>query len=368
MHSGEPVGASIQAARERLRQGLAMLGSIAVAVGGSLLWRFFDLPLPWLVGSLYAVALARIGGLPLLAPPGARQAGQWVIGTNMGLYFTSAVLAELLSHAGLIVGMALGSLCMGIAGAAAIARLRLADLPTAFFSAMPGGASEMANLSDIWDAAVDRVAAAHAMRVMLVVLIVPLTLTLGGSHGGDPVAGAAREVVWYRLPLMAAASLGGVLLFNLLRLPNAWVLGTLAAIAALGIAPVPLSALPAWLAAGGQLLIGVALGNRFGPGFLRKSPGFLAGIAVMSLLFLLGTGGLAFLLAPLTHLAFSSLVLSFAPGGIAEMSITASHLNLGVPLVVASHVARLVFLMLLAPSAFRLFIRLSGRGGADVQG
>lgn len=50
--------------------------------------------------------------------------------------------------------------------------------------------------------------------------------------------------------------------------------------------------------------------------------------------------------------------LSFAPGGISEMSITASRLDLGVPLVVASHVVRPSILTLLAPYSFRLFSRL----------
>lgn len=342
-------------------RGLAMAGSVVVAVAGAQLWRLCHLPLPWLVGSLYAVAFARIFGLPLLAPPGARQGGQWVIGASIGLYFSSAVVAELLSHAALILIMALSSLLMGILAAVVIVRLRLADLPTAFFASMPGGAAEMANLADLWHAAVDRVAAAHAIRVMLVVLIVPLAITLSGSHGTDLAAVTTHEVVWSRFPLMAVASIAGVAIFTILRLPNAWVLGTLCAIAALGIENVPLSALPGWLSAGGQLLIGVSLGNRFAPGFLRKAPAFLVGIVIMSIGFLLGVGLLAWLIASITRLELASLVLSFSPGGIAEMSITASNLNLGVPLVVASHVARLVILMLLAPSAYRGFSRAFGQ-------
>lgn len=346
-----------------LRQTLGVAGIIVVATLGGLVWRYFKLPLPWLVGSLYAIALARIAGLPLIAPPGARQGGQWIIGVNMGLYFTSAVIVEVMSHAHLIIGMALLSLMMGMAGATAILRWRQADLPTAFFSSMPGGASEMANLSDIWSASVDLVAAAHATRVMLVVLIVPLALTISGNHGGESQTLIySRPIEWQHYPLMLASSLCGVGVFKLLRLPNAWVLGTLSAIAMLGVNGQPLSGLPERLTATGQMLIGVSLGSRFGPGFLRRAPTFLASILAISLLFLAATASLAFLLAGPTHLAFPSLVLSFAPGGIAEMSITASHLNLAVPLVVASHVVRTAILTLLAPLGFRVFRRLNHIG------
>lgn len=339
----------------------AMAGSMLVAFAGAELWKACHLPLPWLVGSLYAVAFARMAGLPLQAPPGARQGGQWVIGTNMGLYFTSAVLAQLLDHTLLIAGMALTSLLMGMLAAAALVRLRLADLPTAFFACMPGGASEMANLSDLWHAAVDKVAAAHAVRVMLVVLIVPLVLTWTASHGDAASAMPPRPVDWLQFPLMIGVSLSAVALMMVLDLPNAWVLGTLAGIGSLGVAGVSLSALPPWLTASGQLLIGVALGNRFSPGFLRRSPAFLAGIAVVSLMFIIATGVLSLPLSGMTGVQAAGIMLSFAPGGIAEMSITASQLNLAVPLVVASHIARLVLLMVLATPAFRLFSSVMAR-------
>lgn len=335
-----------------------MLAAIGVALAGAELWKALNFPLPWLVGSLYAVALARINGLQLISPPGARQAGQWVIGINMGLYFSATVVAELVSHAPLILGMALFSLLLGGLGAALLMRFRLADAPTAFFAAMPGGASEMANLSDMWNASVDRVAAAHVTRVMLVVLVVPLGLALAGSHGAALGELMPHPVAWQHFPAMIAVSLLGIALFLKLRIPNAWVLGNLAAIAILGIAGYPLSGMPGWLSACGQVLIGTSLGCRFGPGFLRQAPAFLAGVTVQSLLLLAATVAAAFLVSPLAHLGFPNLILSFAPGGIAEMSLTASHLNLGVPLVVASHVVRLAILTILAPVSFRIFSRL----------
>ena len=48
----------------------------------------------------------------------------------------------------------------------------------------------------------------------------------------------------------------------------------------------------------------------------------------------------------------ATLVLGNAPGGIAEMCITAKVLQLGVPLVTAFHVTRLVVLLLATPAVF----------------
>jgi len=47
-------------------------------------------------------------------------------------------------------------------------------------------------------------------------------------------------------------------------------------------------------------------------------------------------------------------VLATAPGGIAEMCITAKVLQLGVPLVTAAHVTRVVVLVIGTGSLFRL--------------
>jgi uncharacterized membrane protein AbrB (regulator of aidB expression) len=48
------------------------------------------------------------------------------------------------------------------------------------------------------------------------------------------------------------------------------------------------------------------------------------------------------------------MILAMAPGGIAEMCITAKVVQLGVPLVTAAHVARVVMLVTLTGPVFRL--------------
>ena len=58
-------------------------------------------------------------------------------------------------------------------------------------------------------------------------------------------------------------------------------------------------------------------------------------------------------LAAITGLHPGTLVLATAPGGIAEMSITAKVLELGVPVVTAFHVARVVLLLTCTAPLFR---------------
>ena len=74
---------------------------------------------------------------------------------------------------------------------------------------------------------------------------------------------------------------------------------------------------------------------------------------VASVLFgMLLSAGFGIGLAWLASVDPAALVLGTAPGGIAEMCITAKVLQLGVPLVTACHVARVVVLLLATAPVF----------------
>ncbi|MCK6387469.1 MAG: AbrB family transcriptional regulator [Zoogloea sp.] len=321
------------------------------------------LPLPWMLGPLFAIAILRVAGLPLLALPGGRQAGQWAIGTALGLYFTPAVLGELGRHTPAIVLMAGSAVVFGIVAARLLERWARVTPATAFFAGLPGGASEMVVLAERHGGQVDRIAAAHALRVMLVVSVIPFALHHGAREGHETFRALAGAVDWLRFPLLLAASLAGVALFARLRIANAWVLGPLLCVGGLTAANLPLTSLPGWVVNGGQLLLGTALGTRFSPSFFRAAPRFLgvsAGATVLTLvlcaLFVTALGGLIPIPVP-------SLLLAASPGGMAEMSITAREMHLSVPLVTATHVLRVVLLTACAPLLCRRYLAWRGVSG-----
>ncbi|TVO68379.1 AbrB family transcriptional regulator [Denitromonas ohlonensis] len=316
-------------------------------------------PLPWMLGPLFGVAALRTLGLPLLPPPGGRQAGQWAIGASLGLYFTAQVLDLLRANVLLVSVLALSALLIGLLCALLTLRLAASDRPTAFFASLPGGASEMAVIAERFGGAVDRIAAAHALRVMLVVALVPFGLSWFGAHGSDVYLPLATTVEPARLPWLLASSLCGVGALTALRVGNAWVLGPLLGVGLATAFGVELSALPVWAVNGGQLLIGCALGCRFSPEFFHAAPRFLAA-AAMSALLAVGLGcGLAVMVSAASGVPLATLVLAAAPGGVAEMCITAKVLQLGVPLVTVCHVLRVIVLTVGAPGLYRLFLRMT---------
>jgi membrane AbrB-like protein len=76
-------------------------GALAIGFAAALACEALHVPLPWMIGPMLAIATVRICGLHVTAPRGGRQAGQWIIGTALGLYFTPTVV----EHVGSVAWM-----------------------------------------------------------------------------------------------------------------------------------------------------------------------------------------------------------------------------------------------------------------------
>lgn len=305
-----------------------------------------------MLGPLFALAALRVTGSRVAAPPGARYVGQWIIGTSLGLYFTPHALVTVAGSWPVILAATLFAIALGYACGLLLARLAGIDRTTGVFASVPGGAAEMATLGERFGARPDRVAAAQSLRILIVVALVPAAITLADVHGIDRFVPGAGRFDASGFVLLMAATLAGCAVFQLLRAPNAFVLGSLAVAIPLTATEVDLSSMPGLVSNAGQLLLGCALGARFQPDFLRGAPRFVGATVASVIVAIALAAGFAVMLAWLTAHNPAALVLGTAPGGIAEMCITAKALQLGVPLVTACHVARLVALVLVTAPLF----------------
>ena len=339
----------------------AFAAALAAGLAGAAICLWLHTPLPWMIGPLFATAGLRLAGRELVCPVRAREAGQWAIGTALGLYFTAPVLAVLIFYMPWIAGAVLFALALGASGAMLLRRLSGVDQATAFFAMAVGGASEMAVQSERHGADVGKVAAAHSLRMMLVVATIPFGVRYWGSHGlaagHESFVPGAALVDYGGLTLLVGITVLAALAFKRGQLPNAWVIGPLLAALLLTACGIHLSRLPEWMIRAGQLFIGIALGTRLSPAFLHAAPRYLAGVALCSVLMLLLAAAFGLGLAHWLGIHPGTAILATSPGGIAEMSLTAKTLQLGVPIVTAFHVARMVVLVLLTGPLFRLLKR-----------
>jgi uncharacterized protein len=153
--------------------------------------------------------------------------------------------------------------------------------------------------------------------------------------------------------LLLLATGAGYGLFRL-RLPNAFMLGAMAVSVITAMFELPLSSIPSPVVSFGQVLLGTTLGLGFRRDQIRMLWRFVPLALAGTVLLLMVATLFAFLLGGLADIDIATMVLSLAPGGITEMGITAKILGLGVPLVSAFHVVRIILVVTTTPLLFRL--------------
>lgn len=341
---------------------LALTLLLGLAGGGVFQWA--DLPLPWLLGPLLVTAAARISGVALWCPVALRACGQWVIGLALGLYFTPDVLASLPSLWSAVLLAVVFAWSLGIGFATVLHRRGRLDPVTAFFAGAIGSASEMAVQGERHGARVEMIAAVHSIRVTIVVVLLPFLYRWLDLHGTDAYVASRLDVDASGLVLLLIASGAAAGLMHRLRWPNGWVLGPLIVTALMtgtGHAP---TALPSWLVIAGQLFIGISLGTRFRPESMRQVRSIVGLVVVTTLAGIAISAAFGAMLAWWLRLPVATMVLATAPGGIAEMSLTAKVLQMGVPIVTVFQVTRMAAMVLTVGWVYRWFergmTRLSG--------
>lgn len=329
---------------------------MAVSAIGGALCAWLGTPLPWMIGAIFGMGAAQLAGARLQAPGGGREAGFVVVGANLGLYFTAPVVHEVGSLWPWFVGLGLAAIAYGTFSAWILARLSGSDRATAFFGCMPGGAAEMANLGEKYGAAPDRVALAHSLRMLLVVTIFPVAITLAGFHATEDYRPVSTPFdALGMVELLAIAALAGAAA-KLVNVPTGFMMGSLVASTLLTVSGFQFSSIPSWLTNAAQVLMGCALGARFDRSFVTHAPRFALALVPTLAIMLALAAAVGWGLAAGSGTYLGGGLLAAAPGGIAEMCITAKVLRISVAFVTAAHVIRYVIVVLLTRPVYRLFL------------
>lgn len=324
---------------------------VPAALGGAV-WEASGLPLGWLMGAALVTGGFAIYGWQVKLPAVLYRPGLVTIGASVGLVITPAVAAQMAAWVPVMIGSAL----LGISAAALFApflarRGRLAP-STAFFSLLPGGVIEMASVGDSQGADSTVIAALHAVRVALVVGLLPLVLYFFLPAGeGAPEITVALPLL--SLALVLLTGLVGGWLGDKVSLPASWLLGAVIAVGALTSTGAVTGAMPKVLLAVAQVLVGMSLGARFTRQRLANIPRALA-VGTPVLLAIMAVMALAAALASLVvPQALATLVLCFSIGGMAEMVLTAKALNQIIALVAAFQAVRGITVNTLAAPVWR---------------
>jgi uncharacterized protein len=333
--------------------------ALALAVGtvGGALFYALNLPLPWMLGALFATMAASVANAPILGPNRLRPAVVAVIGVLLGSRFTPEIVAE----AGAWIGTVAILMVYVIAVALVVVPFyRLAgrfDWVTAYFAGMPGGLSEMIEIGEASGAKPAPIILAHSLRIVVTIALIAFWFRIVEGHAvGATMIAAEAPLTWLDTLLLLASAIAGSLIGKRLRFPAPTFLGPLMVSAAVHLAGFTESAPPGLLVNTAQVLLGTVLGCRF----LGISARTIVPAAALALGATLLTLGLAFIaglaMGHVAGVAPDQALLALAPGGLTEMGLIALAIHADVAFVALHHVVRILFVIVLAPVVFRLFL------------
>src|SRR5688572_246576 len=279
------------------------------------------MPLPWMLGPLFACAAVSLMGYRAEFVPMGRELGQVAVGLAVGMRFTPAVLAATLALVPHMLAATLFVIVVTTAAALPHARLAGIDHKTAFFATAAGGMADMAVVAQERGGDASAVAVTHAIRVASVVSVVPFLALAFGAHGSGSAATDSASENLLLLALALGLAYATALILRPTPLPNPWLVGPILLGTILGASGLLLVQVPWVLIVLAQILIGTWLGCRFRREVISRLPRVaLAAVAVSGGMIAAAAAGAAVLSAT-SALPYTTSFLALAPAAVTEMVI-----------------------------------------------
>ncbi|MEM9063620.1 MAG: AbrB family transcriptional regulator [Pseudomonadota bacterium] len=338
------------------------LATFAISIGGALLFDFLALPLPLLLGPMFACLIAALAGMPMKGAPPVSNAMRVVLGIAVGASLTPALFSRLDEMALSVALIPVFTVLIVLAGYPYFRRFGF-DHPTAYYCAVPGGLQDMAIFGEEAGGNIRALALVHATRVLVIVSLMPILLTLiwGLELTGPPGAPAASVPV-HEFVVMALCGISGWWFASRIGLFGGAILGPMIVSGIAAMTDLLHHRPPAEVMQFAQFFLGLGIGVKYAGitaeelrRYVAASLGYCLLLAVLSVIFaeiVIQTG----LAAPLEA------IMAFAPGGQAEMVLLAIIAGADMAYVVTHHLTRVVLVITCAPFAERLLKGMSGSG------
>ncbi len=320
-----------------------------------------NMPLAWMLGPMIGCTIAALLQAPIAAPIKLRPWVMPVIGVLLGSRISQDVIAAALGWWVTALVLLPSVLVTAGLGYAYYRRIGGYDRPTAFFSAMPGGLTDMIIMGSEAGGDERRISLAHATRVLLVIcgVVIFYNQALG-------VTAEDAQSTWVGLTTLAprdwailtACAVLGVPLGRIIRLPAGQIMGPMILSGIAHVSGIVQVAPPSLIVIVALVVIGTIIGCRFvGAHFADVRRDFVLGAGSAALMVVVALG-FATLVSTLTGTDLSEAFLAYSPGGVVEMSLLALAIGQDVTYVTVMHLARIFIVIFGAGVSFKV---ISGR-------
>lgn len=334
----------------------SFLLTMLIAGCGGVLFAVIQFPLAWLIGAMLATTIASIAGVRVWVPQWLRITMIAVLGIMLGSAFSPEMVAEMGRWIMPLVVLALFVLLVTFVGAAYFNKVAGYDPVTAYFSATPGGMTEMALVGEQYGADIRVISLGHATRVLITVGTIPVWFRFveGLDMPVMPATGTGfADLIWFDVMVLAACGMIGAPLGTVMKIPAGRLVGPMLLSAVAHITGVIHAGPPPSIVAVAQVVVGASIGMRFVGLTMRELRGITFHAAVISVIFVLLAALVGGLVGPVVDIPPIAMILALAPGGLSEMSLVALAIGIETAFVSSMHIARIILIVLAGPLVFR---------------
>lgn len=321
------------------------IGTALAGLAGGAVFAYAHLPVPWLAGPMFVVALLAVAGVNVDVPLLLRDIGFLFGSVSLGATVTPEALQAIARYPASVIGLALSVVATVWLCGRMLERVFGWDRATSFLSCVPGALSMVLAMAADSNSDVRKIAIVQAVR--LFALVVGLPLVIQSFAAAAPLTNKAVVTPLGMLILFLAAY-GAALIFYK-RIANPMFLCGMVTSTVLHVSGLVPGELPEPITIAGMALVGIYAGVRFrGATFRMVVRYFVPALAVFAVALII-SGLTAYAVHKVTGLDLAAVLVAFAPGGAEAMIMMGAAMGLDTLYVSTHHVLRTVGLNAVTP-------------------
>lgn len=332
---------------------LKMLLALVVGLCGSILFIFLNLPLPWLLGSIFATSLAiRFEKLPIISPKVFSPPARILIGLAIGSAFTPEILKHIPNYTASLLLVIPFTILVIFFGTYYYYKVLKYDLKTAYLGSMPGGVIEMVIIGEELKANTAKITLMQSSRLFFVVVSLPFIIQYIFKidiSGNQLLTMPLKDINILEFSFLYIFGVVFAILAKKIKLTAAFLMGPLIISIILYASGIISTSIPDEFLKFIQVVFGTIIGFTFrGVGLKTIYKTLLATLGHFVILAIICFVFIAIIFYSLNFNALD-IMLSFAPGGQTEINLIALLVASNLPYITLHHIVRLIIVMNIAP-------------------
>lgn len=330
-----------------------MLLALMIGAIGSIVFIYLSLPLPWLLGAIFASSIAmRFENLSILSPKPFSAPARILIGLTIGSAFTPEILQFIDVYFYSLILVIPYTIITIIAGMYYYHKYQGFDKKTAYLSSMPGGVIEMVIIGEEIKANISKITLVQSSRLFFIVVSLPFVIQyiFKVDISGNKLI--TIPITQTNIPEFAVLALLGIIggvVAKKIKLSAAYLIGPMIVSIAVHSTGIITTSVPDEFLKFVQVVFGTIIGFTFRGVKLKTIVKTL--VSTFGHFIILMIISAVFITIAYYSFGFPiiSTLLAFSPGGQAEINLIAILVVANVPYITLHHIVRLFIVMNLAP-------------------